>query len=66
MSALFAICRRAAPILLEEHPQSLFGRGKIGFGIERAERRIGGDSFVEPFDERNEGGLTADGVVEGL
>ena len=66
MPALLTVRGRTAPVLLEKHPQSFLGGRKIGFGIEGAQLWIGRNSLVEPFDKRNEGGVTADSVVKGL
>src|SRR5687768_952160 len=66
MPTLLAVGGRTAPVLLQEHPQPFFGRGKIGFRIERAQWWIGGDSLIKPLNECHEGLMAADRVVEGL
>ena len=59
--------RRAAPVLLEEHPEALRGRAEVFLGVQRAQHRVArprrrrtGSTMP---DERL---VAADGVVEGL
>src|SRR6188508_2410512 len=66
MTALLAVRRRAAPVLLQEHPQPLLGRSKIRFRVERTQWWVGGNPFVEPLNKCYESLVAADGVVEGL
>ena len=47
VAALVRIGLRAAPVLLQEHPQALLGRAEVLLGIERAQHRVVGDLFVE-------------------
>jgi hypothetical protein len=64
MSALFGVGVWAAPILLQEHPQTLFGRAKIFFGIHWAKQGINGYAFVELVDELAKSFGAADFVEE--
>src|SRR5512133_645703 len=66
VSALLAVGGWAAPILLQEHAQPLFGRSKVSFGIEGAQWGVECNPFVEPLHKCNEGLVAADGVVESL
>src|SRR5699024_1900100 len=53
-----------APVLLEEHPQTLLGALQIRLGVHRPQQRVAGDARVEVVHEGPEGLVTADGIVE--
>src|SRR5688500_10400663 len=64
VAALVVVRPRAAPVLLEEHPEPGFGRAEVLFRVEGAQHRIGGDLLVEACDDLVEDGGAADVVVE--
>ena len=66
MPALVGVGARAAPVLLQEHPQPGLGAGQILLRIQRAQDLVVGDLFVEPRDDPAERIGATDGVVEGL
>ena len=64
VAPLLAVRRRAAPVLLQEHPQPLLGRTEVVLRVQRAQRCVVGDAGVEAPDQGHEGLVTADLVVE--
>src|ERR1700734_2403544 len=66
MTPLMGVRPRAAPVLLEEHPQPLLGPLEVIFGVETPQNFILGDQRVEARHDRMERICSADSVVEGL
>ena len=65
VAALLGVGRRAAPVLLEEHPQPLLGGPEVVLGVERPQRLVLRDAAVELADELGEGLVAAEVVVVG-
>ena len=65
VTALLGVGRRAAPVLLEEHPEALLGRAEVVLGVEGAQRLVLGDAAVELAHELGEGLVAAEVVVVG-
>src|SRR4051812_612764 len=51
VTALLRVGARAAPVLLEEHPQPHLGRTEVLLRVERSQHLVLGDLLVEPGDE---------------
>src|SRR5918993_848358 len=51
VTALPAVCRRSAEVLLQEHPQATFGGLKVLLGIQRPQLGVARDPPVERLDE---------------
>src|SRR5690606_12962010 len=54
----------STPVLHEEQGQPLRGRAQVLLRVQRPEHEVGGDAGVELVDQRPEGRLAADEVVE--
>src|SRR6185312_134151 len=66
VSALLRIGPRAAPVLLEKHPQPHLGTVEVVLGIERPQNLVVAHQCVETRNDRMKRLCPADGVVEGL
>src|SRR6478735_4411176 len=64
VAALLAVGGRAAEVLGEEHPQPALRGGEVGLGVERPQRRVARDAFVEGVHQGLERRCAADLVVE--
>src|SRR6201996_8732045 len=66
MAALVGVCARAAPVLLEEHPEPDLGGREVVFGVQTPQNFVLGDQLVKARHDRMERIRAADSVVKGL
>src|ERR1700759_1470144 len=66
MAALVGVCPRAAPVLLEEHPEPDLGGCEVILGVQPPQNFVLGDERVEARHDRMERICATDSVVEGL
>ena len=65
VAALVGVGARAAPVLLEEHPQPHLGGVEVLLGVQRAQDLVLADQRVEPRHDGVEGVVATHFVVEG-
>ena len=66
VTALVAVGRGPAPVLLEEALEAIGGRPEVLLGVHRAQQLVLGDTGVEDLHQPREGLPSADGGVEGV